>query len=196
MTAWWIKYKTLRNDIVSKLRTAKTSFSNLATVRSEPKKFWAIIRSLKPHITSTEVFTDGLSTASTPMEKANMLNTRAASIQLLCPQTTAPCQILRVSLSILIAQLMESLTYGREPKSIRPRDQMEYLHGCFTLLLLHELAPSIASLFNLSMKTGKLPDEWKLANVIPIPKNSHIHDVRSCHPISLLSIITKTLERF
>ena len=59
-----------------------------------------------------------------------------------------------------------------------------------------ELAPSIASLFNLSLKGGKLPDEWKMANVVPIPKNSHIQDVRSYRPISLLSIISKTLERF
>ena len=59
-----------------------------------------------------------------------------------------------------------------------------------------KLAPSIASLFNLSMKTGKLPDEWKLANVLPIPKNSHIQDLQSYRPISLLSIISKTLERF
>ena len=54
-----------------------------------------------------------------------------------------------------------------------------------------KLAPSIASLFNLSMKTGKLPDEWKLANVLPIPKNSHIQDLQSYRPISLLSIISK-----
>ena len=59
-----------------------------------------------------------------------------------------------------------------------------------------ELAPSIAPLFNLSLKTGKLPDEWKLANVVLIPKNSHIQDVRSYRPISLLSIISKTLEYF
>ena len=59
-----------------------------------------------------------------------------------------------------------------------------------------ELAPSITSLFNLSLKTGKLLDEWKLANAVPIPKNSHIQDVQSYRPVSLLSIISKTLECF
>ena len=57
-----------------------------------------------------------------------------------------------------------------------------------------KLAPSIGSLFNLSLKTGKLPDEWK--NNVLIPKNLHIQDVQSYHPISFLSIISKTLECF
>ena len=36
-----------------------------------------------------------------------------------------------------------------------------------------ELAPSIASLFNSPLTTGKIPDDWKMANVFLIPKNSH-----------------------
>ena len=52
-----------------------------------------------------------------------------------------------------------------------------------------ELAPSITSLFNLFLKTGKLSDEWKLANVVPIPKNSHIQDVPRIHDYNCNHII-------
>ena len=58
-----------------------------------------------------------------------------------------------------------------------------------------EIAPSLASLFNLSLKTGKLPDDWKVPNIVPIPKESNTKDARMYRPISLLSIISKTLER-
>ena len=58
-----------------------------------------------------------------------------------------------------------------------------------------EIAPSISSLFNLSLTTGKLPDDWKVANIVPIPKESNTKDARLYRSISLLSIISKTLER-
>ena len=55
-------------------------------------------------------------------------------------------------------------------------------------------APSIASLFNLSLSLGKLPNDWKCSNVVPIPKEANKSDVRFYRPISLLPIISKTLE--
>ena len=61
--------------------------------------------------------------------------------------------------------------------------------------LAEEVAPSVASLFNLSIKTGKIPADWKLSNTVPIPKDSSKHDVRSYRPISLLPIISKILEK-
>ena len=54
-----------------------------------------------------------------------------------------------------------------------------------------EAAPSIASLFNLSLSLGKLPNDWKRSNVVPIPKET---DIRFYRPIPLLPIISKTLE--
>ena len=32
------------------------------------------------------------------------------------------------------------------------------------------IAPSVASLFNLSLKLGRVPLEWKESRVVPIPK--------------------------
>ena len=57
-----------------------------------------------------------------------------------------------------------------------------------------EAAPSIASLFNLSLSLGKLPNDWKCSNVVPIPKEAKKSDVRIYRPISLLPIISKTFE--
>ena len=59
-----------------------------------------------------------------------------------------------------------------------------------------EIAPSVTSLFNLSIKTGNIPADWKLSNVVPIPKgDKKKNEVQSFRPISLLPIISKVLER-
>ena len=59
-----------------------------------------------------------------------------------------------------------------------------------------EIASSVSSLFNLSIKTGKVPADWKLSNVVPIPKgDTKKNEVQSYRPISLLPMVSKVLER-
>ena len=57
------------------------------------------------------------------------------------------------------------------------------------------ISPSLASLYNLSIYTGQIPTDWKLSNVVPIPKESNKNDVRFFRPISLLPVVSKVLER-
>ena len=39
----------------------------------------------------------------------------------------------------------------------------------------NEIAPSLTALFNMSLSVGQVPQEWKEANVIPVPKNGDLH---------------------
>ena len=57
------------------------------------------------------------------------------------------------------------------------------------------IAPAITSLFNLSLTQGQLPAEWKLACIMPIPKSQDKSDPANYRPISLLSILSKLLEK-
>ena len=57
------------------------------------------------------------------------------------------------------------------------------------------IAPSLTKLFNLSMTSGNLPTEWKLARVVPVPKSNNLTSPSSYRPISILSIISKILEK-
>ena len=59
----------------------------------------------------------------------------------------------------LIAQLMKRLTYWRVYSASGPDGESAWMLCTFPT----ELAPSIVSLFNLSLKTGKLPDgDWQV----------------------------------
>ena len=57
------------------------------------------------------------------------------------------------------------------------------------------IAPSICELFNVSLRVGRLPVEWKSANVTPVHKKHLKEPAENYRPISLLPIIAKLLER-
>jgi hypothetical protein len=56
-------------------------------------------------------------------------------------------------------------------------------------------SPSLCELFNKSLSCGKLPREWKLSNISPIPKKNPSHEVSNYRPISILSLVSKVFER-
>ena len=59
----------------------------------------------------------------------------------------------------------------------------------------HSIAPAITIFFNLSLKHGRVLGAWKTSRIIPIPKVPKAMSPDSYRPISLLRILSKTLER-
>ena len=55
--------------------------------------------------------------------------------------------------------------------------------------------PVLTRLFNQSIQTGELPLAWKSSNIVPIPKGPNSGELSNYRPISLLSIISKALEK-
>ena len=59
----------------------------------------------------------------------------------------------------------------------------------------HSIAPALTKLFNKSVSSGRFPSTWKLSAVVPIPKGGEGSCVTNYRPMSLLSIVSKLLER-
>ena len=78
------------------------------------------------------------------------------------------------------------LTKGSGPDDI----PLKVLREC-----ADELAPSLTTLFNLSMSTCTLPEKWKYSNVVPIHKKGKKYKVDNYRPISLLNSVSKVMER-
>ena len=57
------------------------------------------------------------------------------------------------------------------------------------------IAPIITSLFNMSLRTCKFPDSWKVSYISPIPKSGDLSNPANYRPVSLLPIISKVFER-
>ena len=62
--------------------------------------------------------------------------------------------------------------------------------------LASELALPLKILFDKTLKTGKLPSSWKLAEVRPIFKKGDKSKPGNYRPVSLTSIICKVFESF
>jgi hypothetical protein len=53
----------------------------------------------------------------------------------------------------------------------------------------------LCKLFNLSLRVASYPIQWKRANIMPVFKNNKQNNVKNYRPISLLSVISKCMER-
>ena len=59
------------------------------------------------------------------------------------------------------------------------------------------LAEPVCAIFNASIREGHVPDLWKMANVVPIPKTHPPKDITTdLRPISLTPTLSKVLESF
>ena len=72
----------------------------------------------------------------------------------------------------------------------------DQLHPKFLNETSKSISTPLAHIFNRSMQTGKLPDNWKKANVTPLHKKGPKNQVENYRPISLTSIVCKTVEFF
>jgi hypothetical protein len=62
------------------------------------------------------------------------------------------------------------------------------------LILVPEVASLLTIVFEYSLQKRKLPDEWKMAHVVPIHKGGDKTVCSNYRPVSLTSIVCKTLE--
>ncbi|VDM04797.1 unnamed protein product [Schistocephalus solidus] len=78
----------------------------------------------------------------------------------------------------------------KEAKSSSPDD----IPAKFLKELASELYKPLAHILNSLFESGKLPSEWKAANIYPIYKNGARSNVNNYWPVSLTSICCKIME--
>jgi hypothetical protein len=62
-------------------------------------------------------------------------------------------------------------------------------------LVYHSILHILTYLINLSLETGHVPDDLKIAKVIPIFKKGIKTSIKNYRPISILSCFSKIVEK-
>ena len=78
-----------------------------------------------------------------------------------------------------------------ERKAIGPDE----VSGCILNECKQEMAESFHDIIECSIKTGKVPKEWKRADIMPIFKNGNKEKPLNYRPVSLTSIVCKICEK-
>ena len=194
----WEKFRELRRSAKRMIKTKKRDYiRNLAnTIKFNPKQFWKFFKSKSNKSTLPDTMTLADSTFKSSSDKADALNKFFASVFLPRPQNpcfppsntvpVTPTEFSDVSVEE-VCRLLNNLSTSKAtgPDGISAR----LLKECSDVL-----APSLTALFNKSITLGKVPADWKYANIVPVPKNNKTHIVSNYRPISLLSLVSKALE--
>jgi hypothetical protein len=69
------------------------------------------------------------------------------------------------------------------------------IHGKVLKNCRESIAYPLACIFKISYNIGQIPEEWKLANVVPIHKKGPKASVENYRPISLTSLVMKVFEK-
>ena len=136
-------------------------------------------------------------TASTSLEKSNLLNEHFSEI------TRIPCENLNLpafayktncrisSININENDVLLELKNIKTKKSAGP-DKISplVLKKCAIII-----APFCTILFKKILEVGSFPSTWKIANVVPIYKSGDSSDPSNYRPISLTSVLCKVFEK-
>ncbi|UYV66220.1 hypothetical protein LAZ67_4000859 [Cordylochernes scorpioides] len=91
---------------------------------------------------------------------------------------------------------MKDLDYALENTDLNKTPGPDGIHGQMISNLGKNGKEILLDIFNNSWKTGKLPQDWKTATIIPIKKlDKSADDPKNYRPISLTSICCKLMEK-
>ena len=88
-------------------------------------------------------------------------------------------------------EVLEKLQHLNIYKSTGP----DMIHPRILRALEENLARPLTLIFNNSVETGIIPEDWKSANVTAIHKKGSRQEPRNYRTISLTSVVCKTMER-
>ena len=198
-TTTYSRYKSLRNKVVTCLRQSKSNYFKNLDPKSN-KAFWKTVNLLSKSESAIPSLVSNDSMVTTDKEKVEVLNihfTKCFNYSVppldpdLCHHFTCSANEFPDDFLCSVEEV-EHLLASVDPSKASGAD---LLSAKMLKATATSIAPAITSLFNLSLTQGQLPAEWKLACIMPIPKSQDKSDPANYRPISLLSILSKLLEK-
>ena len=193
------EYKEQNNKTIATIRDAKAGYEKklIVNYKKRPKPFFKYMRSKqKTKTTVRNLKKENGDLTGNDTETANLLQKFFLSTFTHEDETTTPELPLKIVESQMedltitrqeVCNLMKSLKEDKSPgaDNVHPK----VLSRC------HEtLSHPLQLIFSQSLLEGKLPQQWKDANVTPLHKKGPKSEVGNYRPVSLTSIPCKLLE--
>lgn len=195
----WATFRKLRNRLKNLISSKFNNYIDSlgATVANNPKRFWSFFKAKTKIRSLPKVISWDNTTATSAKDKATLFNNYFFSVftqPKICPHlpkipivqlpSLGNMQVAEDNVLDILCNLNVSKAYG--PDGISPR----VLKECAI-----QIASPLCHIFNLSLKSGVIPDEWLKANVVPVFKKGDKQHAGNYRPVSLLCVAGKVMER-
>ena len=203
--AYWIKFKRIRNKVISMIRESKEGQTNkivnkLKSDSLSSRSWWTILKSfiaptsksaLPPLDHNGRIFTEEQETANFLNDffcVQTLLNDQNAVLPNITPFAVASYPADIVLTPTEVESVLKALATGKAPG---PND----LNNRVLKELANEISEPFCSLFNYSLSLGSFPTHWKYANISPIPRKGDLSLLTNHRPVSFLNSESKVFER-
>lgn len=193
------EFKKQKNVVKHLVRKAKREhFQKLVKNDGSVRSVWKAVRSItqgnqSPSIPSTLSASDLNShflSVSDIIDEPDSAYSCSESLRKFCADKNPSNQPLSIP-PITVLDVGEYIAEIGDKKSAGT----DGINGYILKLSLPHTLETLTYVYNLCIEKDVFPDELKLAKVIPLPKSKELNDPNNYRPISLLSIISKPLEK-
>ena len=160
------------------------------------KRFWSYIKSLRKDSSGIAPLKDNGRLFNSPTDKANILNHQYHSVFTWeDPSSATPdpdgTPLPDMDNITVTEQGVKKLLQKSNPQKATGPDMIpaQILRECS-----EELAPILTIVFNRTLQTGCVPEDWKQANVSAVFKKGQRYDPANYRPVSLTCLCCKMLE--
>ena len=194
----WEKYRKIRNEVSSKLRSAKAKYygDELGeAIENNSKAFWTHLKKLRKEDVGVADLKDEAGKLVTDSKsKAEMLNKQFVSVftnESGQPPSMESEPVEDCPPLIISEEGVEKLLRDLNPSKACGADNIP---AWFLKMTSKQLAPIFTNLFQSSIDSGVVPEEWRRANITALFKKGDRSDPGNYRPVSLTSVTCKVLE--
>ena len=194
-------YCKIRNSVTKAVKFAKKKYQKglAASIKTSPKSFWSHVKEeTKSKSTIGDLRDKDGDLKTEDQEKANILNDFFSSVFTVEGNSELPDFEQKVKdedcinqIEINAVKVLKQLKSLNVSKSCGP----DNCHPFFLKECAEEIYLPLTDIFQKSLSSGVIPDDWKKANITCIFKKGNKQDPGNYRPVSLTSVICKLLER-
>lgn len=206
-------YRKLRNELNRKKREAKSEHFKALIEKNKknPKVLWKIIdeitnRNTRKKTNANSAFLINNRKVTDPKEIANNFNSFYANVGLSVSESLPASKfgyqtyLEKTRLSPLHTLVFEPATAPMVLKAIKLLPSkwssgLDDLSSKLIKALASSLALPLSIIINKSLRTGEFPKDFKNSKIVPIFKDGEDSLIKNYRPISLLSSLSKILEK-